>query len=66
MVNGERIERSVVVLPERILHRLAADVLRRARCPSISRRSTDLGREIVLLGTGSAAAVSRARRSSIR
>ena len=51
VVNGERIERSVVVLPERILTDWPAgrfDDL----APEHFAALADLGREIILLGTG--------------
>ncbi|HZT62735.1 MAG TPA: Mth938-like domain-containing protein [Burkholderiales bacterium] len=51
MVNGERIERSVVVLPDRILTDWPAGRFDEL-VPEHFAALADLGREIVLLGTG--------------
>ena len=51
MVNGRRIERSVVVLPERILSDWPATSFDALAAEHFS-MLTDLGLEIVLLGTG--------------
>ena len=51
LVNGQRIERSVIVLPDRLIEGWAGsfDALDAAQLESLA----DLGRDVVLLGTGS-------------
>jgi uncharacterized protein len=51
MINGERVEKSVVVLPERILADWPAASFADLRAEHFE-ALTGLGREIVLLGTG--------------
>ena len=51
MVNNQRIEKSVVVLPDRIVSDWAATTFE-ALAPEHFAALADLGREIILLGTG--------------
>jgi uncharacterized protein len=51
MVNGERIERSVVVLPDRLIQDWPAEAFDEL-APEHFAALAGLGREIVLLGTG--------------